>query len=126
MPVTDEKEMTGSERAKWESMSKEQKQSYGFDGPVQEMNVTQEIRQEAFDNYQTTDDHGMHITGMAKDQNGNVYYKVKNSWNRSKSGGKILRFLFFTADEAESACLRIQMRRRPSNTVPKRLVCRRF
>ena len=81
MPVTDEKEMTGSERAKWESMSKEQKQSYGFDGPVQEMNVTQEIRQEAFDNYQTTDDHGMHITGMAKDQNGNVYYKVKNSWN---------------------------------------------
>ncbi len=81
VPVTDEKEMSGSERAKWENMSKEQKQSYGFDGPVQEMNVTQELRQQAFDNYLTTDDHGMHITGMVKDQNGNVYYKVKNSWN---------------------------------------------
>ena len=81
VPVTDEKEMSGSERSKWESMSKEQKQSYGFDGPVQELNVTPEIRQQAYDNYLTTDDHGMHITGMVKDQNGNVYYKVKNSWN---------------------------------------------
>lgn len=81
VPVTDEKEMSGSERAKWENMSKEQKQSYGFDGPVQELNVTQELRQQAYDNYLTTDDHGMHITGMVKDQNGNVFYKVKNSWN---------------------------------------------
>ncbi len=81
VPVTDEKEMSGSERSKWESMSKEQKQSYGFDGPVQELNVTPEIRQQAYDNYLTTDDHGMHITGMVKDQNGSIYYKVKNSWN---------------------------------------------
>ncbi|MGV8828703.1 MAG: aminopeptidase C [Breznakibacter sp.] len=81
VPVTDEKEMSGSERSKWESMSKEQKQSYGFDGSVQELNVTPEIRQQAYDNYLTTDDHGMHITGMVKDQNGSIYYKVKNSWN---------------------------------------------
>ena len=81
VPVTDEKEMSGSERSKWESMSTEQKQSYGFDGPVQELNVTPEIRQQAYDNYLTTDDHGMHITGMVKDQNGSIYYKVKNSWN---------------------------------------------
>ena len=34
----------------------------------------------AFDNFETQDDHGMHIVGVAKDQNGKEYYKVKNSW----------------------------------------------
>ena len=38
------------------------------------------MRQEAYDNYETTDDHGMHIYGIAKDQEGNKYYMVKNSW----------------------------------------------
>ena len=42
--------------------------------------ITQELRQIDFDNYQTTDDHGMLIVGTAKDQLGTVYYKVKNSW----------------------------------------------
>ncbi|MCB9262185.1 MAG: aminopeptidase [Flavobacteriales bacterium] len=51
-----------------------------FDSPGPEKTITQEMRQEAFDNYATTDDHGMHITGMVKDQNGTVYYIVKNSW----------------------------------------------
>ncbi|SDC96131.1 aminopeptidase C [Pedobacter soli] len=51
-----------------------------FNGPQAEMEITQENRQAAFDNYQTTDDHGMHIVGLAKDQNGKEYYIVKNSW----------------------------------------------
>jgi len=51
-----------------------------FNGPQAEMEITQENRQAAFDNYQTTDDHGMHIVGVAKDQNGKEYYIVKNSW----------------------------------------------
>jgi bleomycin hydrolase len=51
-----------------------------FDAPGQEKVITQEIRQEAFDNFETTDDHGMHITGIVKDQLGNKYYIVKNSW----------------------------------------------
>lgn len=53
---------------------------YMFDGPKDERIITPEMRQVAFDNYTTTDDHGMHIVGMAEDQNGKKYYIVKNSW----------------------------------------------
>ena len=47
---------------------------------VNENEITPEYRQQEFENYNTTDDHLMHIVGMVKDQNGNEYYKVKNSW----------------------------------------------
>jgi bleomycin hydrolase len=53
---------------------------YMFEGPKEERVITPEKRQTAFDNYETTDDHGMHITGLAEDQNGKKYYIVKNSW----------------------------------------------
>ena len=49
-------------------------------GPVQEKTITQEMRQEGFNNYETTDDHGMLIYGIAQDQTGKRYYMVKNSW----------------------------------------------
>jgi bleomycin hydrolase len=42
--------------------------------------ITAEMRQEAYNNYTTTDDHSMHIIGLAEDQDGNRWYKVKNSW----------------------------------------------
>ena len=45
-----------------------------------EKSITQEMRQKAFDNHETTDDHGMQIYGIASDQNGNKYFMVKNSW----------------------------------------------
>lgn len=45
-----------------------------------ELQITQELRQKAFDSQETTDDHGMHITGLVKDQNGTKYFIVKNSW----------------------------------------------
>ncbi len=51
-----------------------------FEAPADEVKVTQELRQQTFMNYSTTDDHLMHITGMAKDQYGTKYYIVKNSW----------------------------------------------
>jgi bleomycin hydrolase len=54
-----------------------------FDAPCQEKEITPEMRQKAFDNYETTDDHGMHITGLYKDQTGKKFYKVKNSWGMS-------------------------------------------
>jgi bleomycin hydrolase len=54
---------------------------YMFDGPKYERFVTPEMRQQAFDNYETTDDHGMHIVGLAADQTGRKFYIVKNSWS---------------------------------------------
>jgi len=82
VPETDIKEMSDSEQLKWEALTKEEldKQIYSFDNPVTEKKITQLLRQIEFDNYKTTDDHLMHITGIAKDQNGNKFYKVKNSW----------------------------------------------
>ena len=61
-----------------------EKKQYDIKGPVKEKKVTQESRQETFDNRETTDDHGMVIVGTAKDQEGNRYYKVKNSWDTNQ------------------------------------------
>ena len=57
-----------------------EKISNAFMSPVEEKNVSQQERQNAFDSQETTDDHGMHITGLVRDQNGTKYFKVKNSW----------------------------------------------
>lgn len=64
---------------KYTDMTEDERRTM-FDGPKPEMNITPEVRQQAYDNYSTTDDHGMHIVGLAKDQNGKEYYIVKNSW----------------------------------------------
>ena len=53
-----------------------------FDNPSEEMEVTQALRQETFENFSTTDDHLMHLVGTAKDQNGTKYYITKNSWGK--------------------------------------------
>ncbi len=60
-----------------------------FRAPAAEKTITQEMRQAAFDSWETTDDHGMHIFGSAKDQRGTRYYLVKNSWGteRNELGG---------------------------------------
>jgi bleomycin hydrolase len=53
-----------------------------FDEPVKELEITAELRQEGYDNQTTTDDHGMHVTGIVKDQKGTKYFVVKNSWGQ--------------------------------------------
>ncbi|MCX6335329.1 MAG: aminopeptidase [Bacteroidia bacterium] len=63
----------------WNEMTPEEA-TKAFSGPQTEKAITQEVRQKEFDNYATTDDHGMHIVGIANDQAGNSFYKVKNSW----------------------------------------------
>lgn len=82
VPQTDIAEMAGTERLKWEKMDQQElsRMAYSFDRPMPEKVITQEMRQLAFDNYETTDDHAMVITGLAKDQNGTPYFLVKNSW----------------------------------------------
>jgi bleomycin hydrolase len=64
-----------------------------LDNVFPEQNVSQEYRQDEFENFNTTDDHLMHITGSLTDQNGTKYYKVKNSWgtdeSRTANGGYV-------------------------------------
>ncbi|HIR37870.1 MAG TPA: aminopeptidase [Candidatus Limisoma gallistercoris] len=84
MPKVDRKKsMEGTELDRWVKLKDSEKEDkmYDFKGPVEEITVTQESRQQGFDNYETTDDHGMVIVGKAVDQKGNKYFKVKNSWD---------------------------------------------
>ncbi|QIA07386.1 C1 family peptidase [Draconibacterium halophilum] len=82
LPAAPQEDMSDAEIAKWEALPQKDKEKelYKLDNPVPELVVNQEMRQAAFDDYQTTDDHGMHIIGTAKNQEGQTFYKVKNSW----------------------------------------------
>lgn len=86
--LADEKKVPGiigSDMAKWLKLpaadKKQELQDLGVDVP--ELTPSQEQRQTEFDNWELTDDHGMHIYGKAKDQNGREYYMVKNSWGET-------------------------------------------
>lgn len=82
LPAAPDTDMSDAEISRWEALPERERENelYKLEKPVPELEVTQEMRQIAFDNFQTTDDHGMHIVGLAKDRNGNTFYKVKNSW----------------------------------------------
>lgn len=77
--------LSGSDMARWLKLTADKKRniidSLGCNVP--EIVPTQQMRQERFDNWELTDDHGMLIYGVAKDQNGKEYYMVKNSWGES-------------------------------------------
>lgn len=80
-------EIVGSDQAHWLGLSQREQLLEMRDKltkePVPQKVITQELRQIAFDNQETTDDHGMQIYGIAKDQNGTKYYMVKNSWGET-------------------------------------------
>ena len=83
VPDVEAIENSGSDQDRWLGLSKAQKNEEikkMIEKPCQEMEITQEMRQKDYDNYQTTDDHGMQIFGIAKDQTGKKFYMVKNSW----------------------------------------------
>ena len=74
-------ELSGSDMARWLKMKPEEKKLNTK--PQPQKWATQEERQAAYDNFETTDDHGMQIYGIAKDQAGNEYYMLKNSWGEA-------------------------------------------
>ena len=77
--------LQGSDMARWLKMTADKKRNIidSLGCTVPEIVPTQEMRQERFDNWELTDDHGMQIYGIAKDQNGKEYYMVKNSWGET-------------------------------------------
>lgn len=83
----DEIETKGSDQDRWVGLSRADKQAeirkliYRADVP--ELEPTQESRQKGFDNFQLTDDHGMTVFGLAKNQNGRKFFMVKNSWGET-------------------------------------------
>lgn len=68
----------------WADMTEEERKNMAIK-PVPQLQITQELRQKAFDNYDTQDDHGMHVIGLTKDQTGTPYYLVKNSWGKESN-----------------------------------------
>lgn len=87
IPDEDAPENVGSDQAHWLGLPQGERnnriKAKVDEGPVKERVITQEMRQIAFDNQETTDDHGMQIYGIVKDQNGAKYYLVKNSWGEA-------------------------------------------
>ena len=80
LPETKAAAIIGSDMAHWTGMSAKEIQDEAAKHPTPQRWVSQEERQAAYDNWETTDDHGMLIYGKATDQTGNEYYMVKNSW----------------------------------------------
>jgi len=78
---------SATDRARFEKMPQQERLSevYRFEKPFPEINVTQEIRQQGYETFVTTDDHLMHLTGIVKDQNGTKYYITKNSWGTERN-----------------------------------------
>ncbi|MBQ9701561.1 MAG: aminopeptidase [Bacteroidales bacterium] len=71
---------SGSDQERWVGKADEKPTA---EAPAKEIRVTQELRQEMYDEKTSTDDHGMHLYGIAKDQNGTKYYMIKNSWGET-------------------------------------------
>lgn len=80
VPDVNRADLSGSDMTRWTGLPLADKQKELTLKPSIEKEITQEMRQVGFDNWETTDDHGMLIYGIAKDQTGKEYYMVKNSW----------------------------------------------
>ncbi len=83
MPDVEQKATAGSDQERWVGKATDQPKEEVKAELPKEMVITQEMRQDAYDRKTTTDDHGMHIFGLAKDQNGTKYFMVKNSWGET-------------------------------------------
>lgn len=110
-----EKGVEGSDMARWLKLTNAEKRNevrnMGFEAP--EMTPTQEQRQKEFDNWELTDDHGMLIYGIAKDQNGRKWYMVKNSWGIT---GEYKGVWYMTENFIVAKCMDFMVNK---NAIPK-------
>ena len=83
VPDTEQKVGAGSDQERWVGKAADAPEEEVKAELPKEMTITQEMRQDGYDRKTTTDDHGMHIYGLAKDQNGTDYFMVKNSWGET-------------------------------------------
>lgn len=111
IPEEKQTDMVGTDQARW---TREQAKINTEQLP-EEKNITQEMRQDGFDNYETTDDHGMQIIGIAHDQTGKRFYKVKNSWG---TGGKYKGYLFASVPYTQYKTMNIVVHK---NAIPAAL-----
>ncbi|MEG1563178.1 MAG: C1 family peptidase [Bacteroides sp.] len=80
-------EFVDTDRARFEKMDQKERlqEVFKYERPFPEIKVTPEIRQAGYESFVSTDDHLMHLTGIAKDQNGTKYYITKNSWGTERN-----------------------------------------
>ena len=118
IPEEVEKNIVGSDAEKWGKLTEAEKQSKinNLESPMKEKTITQQMRQEAYDNYQNTDDHGMVIIGTAVDQQGNPFFKVQNSWGDK---GPYKGFYYFSRPFVEYKTMDIMVNK---NVVPKEIL----
>jgi bleomycin hydrolase len=90
-------------------------------GVYPEKKISQQYRQDEFENYDTTDDHLMHITGILRDQNGTKYYKVKNSWGTDKARTANGGYVYFSEAYMRLKAISVTMHKDalPKNTANK-------
>ena len=107
------KPTSGSDQERWVGKADEKPQAKPS---VKEIQVTQELRQDMYDEKTSTDDHGMHLYGIAKDQNGVKYYMIKNSWGET---GAYKGLWYMSEDFAKGKTLNILVNKK---AVPKEIL----
>ena len=104
---------TGSDQERWVGKAEAKPETKA---PVKEMEVTQELRQQKVDEKTSTDDHGMHLYGIAKDQDGNKFYLIKNSWGET---GEYKGVWYMSENFAKAKTLNIVVNKK---AVPKEIL----
>jgi len=101
-PDTEGKDLPGMDQARWLKLDRSAKGAELSKRPLPQKVVTPEERQKYYDNFETGDDHGMHLFGIAKDQEGNKYHMIKNSWGKT---GKYDGIWYMTPEFTRAKCI---------------------
>ena len=105
----------GADQARWLKLDRHEKAAKLAQKPLPQKKVTAAERQKGYDNFETGDDHGMHLFGIAQDQEGNSYFMIKNSWGKT---GKYDGIWYMTPEFARAKTLNYVVNK---NAIPKAL-----